>query len=63
MPYSCKKLILQHGYPGTPGEEQYFAMFRQEDDTCICTRITEWTALPAGPVSVRMFGIRPGTLP
>ena len=40
---------------------KYFAMFRKEDETCICTELIDWTTYPAGPVTVRRAAIRPGT--
>ena len=40
---------------------KYFAMYRKEDSTCICTEYTDWTTYPPGLVSLRRAAIRPGT--
>ena len=51
--------FLQFSYEETLWK--YFAMFRKEDGTCICTELIDWTTYPAGPVTVRRAAIRSKT--
>ena len=57
--FKSMSIFLQFSYQETP--LKYFAMFRKEDGTCICTEFIDWSTYPAGPVSLRRAVIRPGT--